>query len=325
MQLRENEAMQSMTRRQFIGTTGLAAAAPLGLTSSAIAAQSPAPARGSLAVDKNIVFGKGGSTELHLDIYRPPAGTEKRMATIHIHGGGFTGGSKDTLVERIPPYAARGYVAIAVQYRLAGEAKWPSQIEDVKAAIRWARANARSLGFDTEKIAVVGHSAGGQLALFAAGTPNRPEFEGKGGTPGAGTEVVACCAYYPSTEVRPRADGTANNLMPAGSDEAAHRAASPLTYITAAFPPTVIFHGTADTTIPLESSERLFKQLRDAKVPVEFHAIEGVPHVFDSNKEYAESAAGLADFFIDRHIIHPRAWGPPAGIGGGSRGRGNQD
>jgi acetyl esterase/lipase len=247
------------------------------------------------------------------------------MATIHIHGGGFTGGSKETLIERVPPYASRGYVAIAVQYRLVGETKWPSQIEDVKAAIRWVRANAKSLGFDPERIAVVGHSAGGQLALFAAGTPNRAEFEGKGGTPGVSTQVVACCAYYPSTEVRPRADGTANNLMAAGSDETAHRAASPLTYITAAFPPTVIFHGTADTTIPLENSERLFKQLRDVKVPVEFHAIEGVPHVFDSNKEYAESAAALADFFIDRHIIHPRTWGPPAGAGGGgNRGGGNR-
>jgi acetyl esterase/lipase len=318
--------MDSMTRRRFIGTTGLAAAAPLGSTLSAMTPQNPGPNRGSLRIEKDIVFGKGGNTDLHLDIYHPPVGTEKRMATIHIHGGGFTGGSKETLIERVPPYASRGYVAIAVQYRLVGETKWPSQIEDVKAAIRWVRANAKTLGFDPEKIAVVGHSAGGQLALFAAGTPNRPEFEGKGGTPGVSTQVVACCAYYPSTEVRPRADGTANNLMPAGSDEAAHRAASPLTYITAAFPPTVIFHGTADTTIPLENSERLFKQLRDVKVPVEFHAIEGVPHVFDSNKEYAESAAALADFFIDRHIIHPRTWGPPAGAGGGGnrggRGRG---
>jgi acetyl esterase/lipase len=316
--------MQQMTRRQFMGTTGLAAAAPLGWTSTAQAVQGPTPARGALSVEKNIVFGKGGATDLHLDIYHPPAGTEKRMATIHIHGGGFTGGSKETLVERVPPYAARGYVAIAVQYRLAGEAKWPAQIEDVKAAIRWARANARRLGFDPEKIGVVGHSAGGHLALFAAGTPNRPEFEGKGGTPGAGTQVVACSAYYPATEIRPRPDGTANTLMAAGSDEAAHRAASPSTYIAAGFPPTVIFHGTADTTIPLESSERLFKQLRDAKVPVELHAIDGVPHVFDSNREFAESAAAAADFFIDRHVIHPRTWGPPAGAGGrGNRGGGN--
>ena len=319
--------MDLMTRRRFIGTTGLVAAAPLGSTLSALTPQNPAAKSGSLRIEKDIVFGKGGKTDLHLDIYHPPAGTEKRMATIHIHGGGFTGGSKETLVERVPPYATRGYVAIAVQYRLVGETKWPSQIEDVKAAIRWVRANATSLGFDPEKIAVVGHSAGGQLALFAAGTPNRQEFEGKGGTPGVSTQVVACCAYYPGTDVRPRPDGTANNLLPPGSDEAAHRAASPLTYITKDFPPTVIFHGTADTTIPLASSERLFKQLRDAMVPTEFHIIEGVPHVFDSNKEYAESAAALADFFMDRHIVHPRTWGPPAAAGGGGnrgggRGRG---
>jgi acetyl esterase/lipase len=316
--------MNPMTRRRFIGTTGLVAATPIGLeTLMAMSPQSSGASRGPGTVEKNIVFGKGGSTDLHLDIYRPPAGTEKRMATIHIHGGGFTGGSKDTLVERVPPYASRGYLAMAVQYRLAGDAKWPAQIEDVKAAIRWARANAKSLGFDADKITVVGHSAGGHLALFAAGTPNRPEFEGKGGTPGVSTSVIACCAYYPATDVRPRADGTANVLLAAGSDEAAHRAASPNSYVTKDFPPTVIFHGTADTTIPIESSERLFKQMRDAKVQAEFHAIEGVPHVFDSNKEFAEAAAAAADFFLDRHIIHPRTWGPPAGDGG-NRGRGGR-
>jgi acetyl esterase/lipase len=300
--------MESMTRRRFIETSGLAAVAPL-----LVAAQDPASTGGSLSIEKDIVFGKGGDIDLHLDIYRPPAGTGKRMATIHIHGGGFSGGSKNTLTERVPPYARRGYVALAVQYRLTGQAKWPAQIEDVKAAIRWTRANAKALGVDPDRIGVVGHSAGGHLALFAAGTPNRPEFEGKGGTPGIGTEVIACCAYYPATEIRPRADGTANNLLAAGSDETAHRAASPVTHVAAGFPPTVIFHGTADTTIPVESSERFFKLLRDAKVPAELHAIDGVPHVFDSNREFAEMAAGLADFFLDRHVIQPRAWTAPGG------------
>jgi acetyl esterase/lipase len=295
--------MESMTRRQFMETSGLAAVAPL-----LVAAQDPGSTGGSLTIEKDIVFGKGGDIDLHLDIYRPPAGTEKGMATIHIHGGGFTGGSKESLTERVPPYARRGYIALAMQYRLAGQAKWPAQIEDVKAAIRWTRANAKRLGIDPARIGVVGHSAGGQLALFAAGTANRAEFEGRGGTPGVGTEVAVCCAYYPGIELRPRPDGAAHNLMPPGSDEAAHRAASPITYVAAGFPPTVIFHGTADTTIPIESSERLFKQMRDAKVLAELHAIEGVPHIFDSNKEFAEMAAGLADFFIDRHVIQPRAW-----------------
>jgi acetyl esterase/lipase len=304
--------MQPMSRRRFLGTTGLAAGMPF-----AMAGQDAGTTRGSISVEKDIVFGKGGDVDLHLDIYRPPAGAGNGMATIHIHGGGFTGGSKNSLTERVPPYARRGYVALAVQYRLTGQAKWPSQIEDVKAAIRWARANAKSLNVDPAKIAVVGHSAGGHLALVAAGTPNLPELEGTGGTPGVGTEVAACCAYYPSTEVRRRPDGTAHSLLPAGSDEAAHRSASPVNYVSPRFAPTVIFHGTADTTIPLESSERFFKQLRDANVPAELHAIEGVPHIFDSNREYAEVAAGLADFFLDRHIIHPRKWGPPPGSGRG--------
>jgi acetyl esterase/lipase len=307
--------MHEMTRRGFLETAGMAAVTP---SISAIAAQNGGPAGGSASIEKNVVFGKGGNTDLRLDIYRPKAGTEKRMATIHIHGGGFTAGSKDTLADRVAPFVALGYTAIPVQYRLAGEAKWPAQIEDVKAAIRWTRANAKSLGVDPEKIAVVGYSAGGHLALFAAGTMNRPEFEGKNGTPGAGTQLAACLAYYAVTEIRPQRDGAANILLPPGSDEAAHRTASPLTYVAKGYPPTVLFHGTADVTVPMESSERLFKMLREAQVPAEFHGFEGVPHAFDSNPEFAKSAAELADFFIDRKVLHPRTY-PPFGGGGGRR------
>src|SRR5881409_1586147 len=254
--------MQQMTRRGFLETAGLAAVVP---TASAIAAQNGGSARGSASVEKNIVYGKAGNTDLRLDIYKPTDSSSKRMALIHLHGGGFVRGSKDTLADRVEPSVALGYVAIPIQYRLASEVKWPAQIEDVKAAIRWTRANAARLGVDPDRIGVVGYSAGGHLALFAAGTANRPEFEGKNGTPGGSTHVAACCAYYPATEVRPQPDGSANPLLPAGSDEAAHRAASPLTYVAKAFPPTVIFHGTADITIPLESSERIFKQFREVQ------------------------------------------------------------
>ncbi len=86
--------------------------------------------------------------DLRCDVYRPRAGTEKRMATVHLHGGGFTGGSKETLSERILPFAVNGYVAIASQYRLSGQAAWPAMIEDAKTAIRWTRANAARLGID---------------------------------------------------------------------------------------------------------------------------------------------------------------------------------
>jgi acetyl esterase/lipase len=234
----KNTQSSNVTRRAFLSIGGVAAlASPL----RAFAAEGQASTSASLKIEKDVVFGKGDQTDLHCDIYRPPAGTEKHMALIHLHGGGFRGGSKADLAEKVAPVTALGYVSIAAQYRLSGVAKWPAQIADVKAAIRWTRANAGSLGIDPKRIAVVGYSAGGHLAISTAGTMNRPEFEGESGTPKVGSEVAACVAFYPDTEIRPQANGTAHSLLPPGSDEAAHRAASATTFITAAFPPTGAF------------------------------------------------------------------------------------
>jgi len=293
--------MSEITRRGFVGAAFAGSALPL------LAAQS-----GSVGAEKDVVFGKGGDMELKLDIYKPPAGKEKRMATIHFHGGGFAGGNKESLAERIKPYAALGYVAIAAQYRLSGQAGYPALVHDAKAAIRWVRANAKTLGIEPQRIGVVGYSAGGYHALFTAGTGSRPEFEGTGGNAGVSSQVAACIAYYPATNIPA-------NMLPAGADDAARRAANPTTYIAAGFPPTAVFHGFKDTTIPIDSSQRLVQQFRDANVPVEFHAFEGVPHVFDSNPEFAVLAAQLADLFLDRHVVNPRTY-PPFQAGGGARG-----
>ena len=305
--------MSEMTRRSFFEATLAGAAVPaLGVAG----VQNPKAAQPAVTVEKDVVFGKGGDMDLKLDIYRPPAGTEKRMATIHFHGGGFAGGSKDSLADRIRPYAALGYVAIAAQYRLSGQAGYPALVHDAKAAIRWVRANAKTLGIEPARIATVGYSAGGYHALFTAGTGDRPEFEGTGGNAGVSTKVAACLAYYPAQDIN-------GSMMPAGSTPEARRAAAATTYIAAGFPPTAIFHGYKDVTIPIENSERLAKQLREANVPVEFHAFEGVPHAFDSNPEFAVAAAQLADLFMDRHVVKPRTY-PPFQGGGGGRGRGQQ-
>jgi acetyl esterase/lipase len=278
----------------------------------AAAAQTPSPAQANVKAESDVVFGRGGDMDLKLDIYRPPAGvTPKRMATIHFHGGGFTGGNKESLSERVKPYAALGYVAIAAQYRLAGQAGFPALVHDAKAAIRWVRANAKNLGIEPARIAVVGYSAGGYHALFTAGTGDRPEFEGNGGNAGVSTKVAACIAYYPATNVPA-------SMLPAGSDAAAQKAANATTYIAAGYPPIAIFHGMKDTTIPVDSSKRLMQQFQDVQVAVEFHAFEGVPHVFDSNPEFAVLAAQLADFFIDRHVLNPRTY-PPFQAGGRGR------
>jgi acetyl esterase/lipase len=297
--------MSEMTRRGFMGTAIAGSAA-------VAVAQTPSPVQANVKAESDVVFGKGGDMDLKLDIYRPPAGvTPKRMATIHFHGGGFTGGNKESLSERVKPYAALGYVAIAAQYRLAGQAGFPALVHDAKAAIRWVRANAKTLGIEPARIGVVGYSAGGYHALFTAGTGDRPEFEGNGGNAGVSTKVAACIAYYPATNVPA-------SMLPAGSDAAAQKAANATTYIAAGYPPIAIFHGMKDTTIPVDSSKRLMQQFQDVQVPVEFHAFEGVPHVFDSNPEFAVLAAQLADFFIDRHVLNPRTY-PPFQAGGRGR------
>ena len=305
------------SRRLFLGSLGATLALP---ELRARAAQAPAAAATAANVEKDVVYGKGGDTDLHLDIYKPTGANNKRMAVIHFHGGGFAGGNKDGLAARLQTMSARGYVNIAAQYRLSanGAARWPSQIEDVKTSIRWTRANASRLGIDPARIAVAGYSAGGHLALFAAGTPNMPQFEGKGGNEGVKTDVVACLAYYAVTG--DAWEGFRRQFpMPDGSSDEAWRAATPGTYIKN-FPPTILFHGLADVTVPPESSMEFLKQLRGATVPSELHTFAGVPHEFVGIPEFADATAQLADFFLERHVINPKTY-PPFGAGrGGGRG-----
>jgi acetyl esterase/lipase len=309
-----------LTRRLFLGSVG----ATLALPELRAMAQAPPAAPFGPNVEKNVVYGKGGDTELHLDIYKPNGTATKRMAVIHFHGGGFGGGNKDGLAARLQALSARGYVNIAAQYRLSGVAKWPAQMEDVKSSIRWTRANASRLGIDPARIAVSGYSAGGHLALFAAGTQNMPEFEGKSGNAGVKTDVAACLAYYAVTG--PAWEGFRRQFpMPEGSSEEAWRAATPGTYIKS-FPPTVLFHGLADVTVPPESSMDFLKMLRDANVPSELHTFAGVPHEFVGIPEFADATAQLADFFLERHVINPRTY-PAFGAGrgrGGDAGRGGE-
>lgn len=286
-----------ITRRTLLGM-GSAAAAAYSLR--AFAEPPQAPATSTLKVEKDVVVGKAGDKDLLADVYRPPAGLEKRMALIHLHGGGFSQGSKDTMGPQLTPITMRGYVSIALAYRLSGEAKWPAQMEDVKNVIRWTRANASSLGIEPNRITVVGYSAGGLLALVAAGT--------------ADTQVAACVAFYPVSEPS-LSDPWTPGLLGPGADAAALASASPMTYIKAGYPPTIVYHGLADTTVPPDDSLRLLQELRTAGGPCELHTFAGVAHVFDSNPEFAQICAPLTDFFLDRYILNPRKY--PAGPGGG--------
>ena len=120
---------------------------------------------GGVRIESDVVFGNGDGVELRLDIYHPAEGHSKRTAIVQLHGGGFTRGAKENIAANCRAFAERGYTAIASRYRLAGQAKWPAQLHDVKAAIRWVRANAGRLGVEPDRTCVAGHSAGGTPAF----------------------------------------------------------------------------------------------------------------------------------------------------------------
>jgi len=258
---------------------------------------------------QDVGFGRGGETGLRCDVYLP-ADTSKRTAIIFLHGGGFRGGRKEAIAAKLQAYVRRGYVCIAAQYRLSGEAKWPAPLEDVKCAVRWARTNARDLGIDPARVAVGGFSAGGHLAMMASGTQQVAGLEGNGGNEGVSSDVAACIAYYPPHILRRQADGSPHVLMTEDSEEKDYAAASPLYAVSAASAPTMLFHGTADVTVLPESSRLLYDALIGAGVAAELHTFHGVPHEFDTHREFSEQCAALADLFLDHVLVNPRTYPP---------------
>jgi len=227
----------------------------------------------------------------------------KNLALIHVHGGGGNRGSKAG-ARLASTLASRGFVDVAMQYRLADEALWPAQLHDLKACVRWTRANATRLQVRIDQVAVLGYSIGGQFALIASGTPNRVDLEEESGSPGMGTELSACIALYPSGLDD---SGTKTVTGPEASADERQRL-DPLAYVKEGFPPTLLLHGTADSVVPVDRSLALFQALRNAGASVELHVIERVNHSFEDNTEFAGPAADFIDLFLDRHLVNPRSY-----------------
>lgn len=135
--------------------------------------------------ERNIVYStlpetRYGERKLHLDLFRPEE-KGKYPALIMVHGGGWRAGNKSLQVPMAEMIAAKGFVTVAVEYQLSLEAKYPAAVHNIKAAIRWMRANAEEYGIDPDRIFISGCSAGGQLAALVGMTNGVERFEGKMG------------------------------------------------------------------------------------------------------------------------------------------------
>jgi acetyl esterase/lipase len=272
---------------------------------------------GRVSIERGVVIGEGGGRELRADVYTPPAGSANGAGVLLIHGGGWVQGDRSQLRGYGILLGRVGYTSVACEYRLAPGSRWPAQIHDVKAALRWMRANAATFGIDPGKIAVSGNSAGGHLAMMLAGTQQMAEFEGDGGNAGAGTGVAACIAYYgPALLFAPGAllSDAVRALLGRDATEEHARAASPLTYAEA-MPPTLLITGNKDELVPEEAAIRMYRAIADAGGKAELHVYEGAPHAFDALPSFGRQTAEIMRLFLDRHVVNPRPIAVPQSRG----------
>jgi acetyl esterase/lipase len=228
------------------------------------------------------------SPSQRLDLYMP-VGVADPALVVFIHGGGWLTGDKrgELAAAAIELFLGEGYATASVNYRLSGEATFPAQLLDVKAAIRWLRANATVNGYDPSRIAVVGESAGAHLAELLGTTGGEPAFDdGLLGNANTSSDVQAVIDFYGPVDLlatpaqldanpvcieQGRALGELDPAIeqllgsPAAEVPDLAVAANPVTYLTAGrqIPPFLILHGDHDCTVPYQASVTLHTAITD--------------------------------------------------------------
>jgi acetyl esterase/lipase len=169
---------------------------------------------GTVEVVRDIEYAQTDSGPLALDLYRP-AGTEPAVTVLYLHGGGWAVGHRTAYAaERLVPVAQRGVAVASASYRFTDVASYPSQLHDVKAAVRWLRGHGNELGLATERIGAWGASAGGYLALMLGLTAGSAELEGSGGNPEQDSSVQAVCDWFAPVDLAEARTGDSEFPLP---------------------------------------------------------------------------------------------------------------
>lgn len=229
-----------------------------------------------------VIYDKGTDYRLACDIYQP-VGKGPFPAVLAIHGGAWRHGSKMQMLRHAWELASRGYVVVAINYRLAPDNKFPTQIHDCKSAVRWMRSKAKKLKIDPDRIAAFGYSAGAHLAAMLGTTDNNDGFEGDikdEKLKPISTRVQCVIAGGAPCEfewIRSKSLVYWLGHSPQEKPEL-YRKAAPLSFISKDDPPFLFIHGTTDKVVPQRSSQKMHEQLTKAGIESRYVTVKGKGH-----------------------------------------------
>lgn len=235
---------------------------------------------------RDIAYVEGGGEMQRLDICTPD-GPGPFPVVILVHGGGWSGGDKAgadkpnsgaDITPWFAPLTDAGIAWVSINYRLAPAHRWPAQLDDTRAAVAWVRTHIAKHRGDPARLALMGHSAGGQLAFMAA----MPEP----GKPAPVAALVGCAPvldFVADARHRGELSKSLQNLyaLPPEPTPAALEilaAGSPLGRIAAGCPPVLLLHGDADRTVPIAQSLAFQEKARVAGVRCDLHVLPAAPH-----------------------------------------------
>lgn len=270
-----------------------------------------APVPDGVTVTSDIEYGNVGGRALRLDLYQPAASKQPAPGLVFIHGGAWAGGRKQDYRYYGLLFAQKGYVVASVEYRLSGEQIYPAAVEDCKCAVRWMRAQAGEIGVDPERIGAVGGSADGHLSMMVGYSSDVPELEGTGGHAGVSSRVQCVVNLYGPCDLTTdfvRNNAYANRVVKnflgrsIDDDLTLYQQASPITYLDANDPPTLILHGTIDDVVPIDQGDALAAKLKELSVPYLYDRLPGWPHAMDIAQPVNDRCVWLMERFFAEYL-----------------------
>ena len=259
-------------------------------------------------VQPDIVYQGANNQSLKLDVWYQHQRPSVSPTLIYIHGGGWIFGTKESSVLQFLPFLEKGWTVVNVEYRMASSSLAPAAVEDTRCALRWVFRNALQWRFDTSKIVLMGHSAGGHLSLITAMLPDGTGLDNQC----YGTEelkVAAVINWFGITDVNdvikgPNLKNYAAMWMGSqpNADEIARRV-SPLTYVRSGLPAILTIHGDKDDVVPYSHATRLHEALDKAQVPNDLLTIKGGGHGQFLQKDYVMAYESVWAFLKKNKVM----------------------